>query len=102
MRPSPEVAYQQVAAEAPEASGRDGHPPGRVERAVRGHARDEGARRVENAHESQTGTLDLVLAVLVLLGVGDEDAAAEVLDPEGRVALGKSRVHERARHRARH
>ena len=50
--------------------------------------------RVEGIDEAETLARDLVVAVGVLLGVGDEDLAAEIRDPEGSVPPGKLGIDE--------
>ena len=91
----PEVADQQVTAELAEVRRSYGQAPRRVELAGRRDPLDEVAAGVEGAHVAEALARDLFVGVLVLLGVGDVDLAADRLDAERRVALGQGRVGER-------
>ncbi len=91
-----EVADEQVVAEAPEVDGCQGQPPGRVELALGSDAADQVTGGVEGVHEAVTLARHIVVPVRVLQRVGHVDGAAEVLDPERRVACGEVGVGKRA------
>src|SRR6266516_3596331 len=94
--PVAEVADQQIAAEGAEAAaGRHLKAPGRVQDATRGDPREEVAAGVEGVDEAEARPVDLILVPRALLGPGDVDRAAEVLDAEGPVAGRQVRVTER-------
>src|SRR5207248_10033960 len=80
-----------------EAGRRRGEAPWRVQLAVRGDAAEEGPARAEPVDEAVALAGHVVVGRGVLFRVRDEDRAAEVLDPKGRVAGGDVRVGERAR-----
>src|SRR2546429_1563104 len=92
-RPVAEVADEQVAAEAAKVRRRHRKSPGSVQLPARGDAGDEGPVSLELVDEAEALSSHLVIAS-ALLRVGDEQMAADVLDPEGAVAGGQSRVDE--------
>src|SRR5439155_4583189 len=94
--PIAEVADKQVAAKAAEAGRGDGQPPGRIELTASDDATEEVTRRCEHVDEAKALAGDVVLRVSVLLGVGDEERAIDVLDPEWPEARGDPRVDEGA------
>src|SRR4029077_16573223 len=93
-RPVAEVADEQVAAEAAEVAWRHRQPPRSVQLATRGDARDEGPVCRELVDEAEALSGHLVMAS-ALLRVGDEQVAADVLDPERPIPRGEARVDER-------
>src|SRR4029453_5653340 len=93
-----EVSHQQVAAEATEPGGRGLHQaPGGVEVAAAEPAPQQVAAGAVDVHEAPARAGDLVFAVGVLLGVGDIQPPAELLDVEGCIAAWQLAVVESAR-----
>lgn len=92
-----EVADQQLPAELTEVGRCLGQAPRRVEGVPGGHAPQEGAVGPEGADEAEAVAGDLILGVGILLGVGHEDRAVDVLDPERRVTRGPGPVSAEAR-----
>ena len=92
-----EVADQQGVAEAAEPARRLHEAPGGVEPApARDAVQQEAAPRVD-VDEPEAGAGDLILGGRVLLGVGDVQLPADVLDVERRVAVRQVPVTEAAR-----
>src|SRR5437867_69153 len=89
-----EFADQQVAAEATEVAGSAGDAPPRVQLAAAGDPRKQRSVAVEGIDEPEALPVDVVLALGVLLVVGDEDAVADRLDPEGSEAAREVGVDE--------
>src|SRR5262249_52771481 len=85
--PVAEVADQQVAADAAEHRRRHRHAPRRIERALAGHAAEQVSAGVEHVDEAEPRARYVEPLRLVLLRVGDEERATEVLDVERREAL---------------
>src|SRR5207244_8960925 len=92
-----EVADEEIAAEAAEARRSEREAPRRVQLPVGRHPAEQRAARVELVDEAETLAGDVVVAVGVLLRIGHEDVAADVLDPERRVAGRNRRVDEGTR-----
>src|SRR5205085_3678500 len=93
-----EVPDEEVAREAPERVRRERQAPRSVQLAVLGDAAEEIPGGVVGIDEALALARYLVLGVSVLLRVADEDAVADRLDAEGRVAARQARVDEAARH----
>src|SRR5262245_40505875 len=92
-----EVADQQGAAEAAEPCRREHETPRSVKLAPLDQVANQVAARAVNVDETPAWAGDLVLAVGVLLGIGDVQQAAELLDVEGCIAARDSPVEEVAR-----
>src|SRR6266849_1510431 len=91
-----EIADQDVAAEAAEGEGGARHGPGRIEVPVAGEAPQQVAVGVEHIDEAAARAGDVVVLLRVLLGIGHEEIAVEVLDAERREARGDHRIGEAA------
>ena len=91
-----EVADEQGVAELPEVVRGDGDPVRRVEQPLRGEPRDELAAQGELVDEAVAHARDVVVPGVVLLGVGDEQRAVDVLEAERGEPGRDVRVGERA------
>src|SRR2546423_9988030 len=91
-----EVPNEQVAGEAPEGARRQRKAPRSVELAMLGDAAKEIPGGVVDVDEALALACDLVLGVSVLLAIRDEDAVADRLDAEGRIATRQRRIDEAA------
>src|SRR5262249_45706510 len=80
--PVAEVADEKVAADVAEHRRRHRHAPRRVERALAGHTAEQVSAGVEHVDEAEPRARNVEPLRLVLLRVGDEERAAEVLDVE--------------------
>src|SRR5215213_3364816 len=93
-----EVPHQQVTAEAAEPAGRRlRQPPRGVQLATADQAAQQVTAGAVDVDEAAARAGDLVLAVGVLLGVGDIQPPTELLDVEGRIAAWELVVAEPAR-----
>src|SRR6267143_4923747 len=95
--PIAEVSHEEIAAEASEIGRSERESPRRVQLAMLRDPPEQRARGVVNVHETLALTVDLVNRVRILFRVGHEDARADRLYPERRVARRQVRVDERAR-----
>src|SRR5439155_25678993 len=85
--PVAEVPDEQVAARVSESGRSERKAPRRVQLAARCDPPEDVPGGVEHADEAEARPCHLVLRLLVLLRVGDEDAAVEVTDPERGIAV---------------
>src|SRR6478609_5012827 len=83
-----EVPDEQIAGIAAERGRRCRETPGRVELAVLRSSCQQVAGEIVGVDEAAAFAGDLVMLLGVLLRVRDEDARADRLDPERRVAVG--------------
>src|SRR5215813_7638270 len=86
------IADEEHAREAAKGAGRDREAPGRLERTarpIRGDPRHERAVEME--------LVDHPAARSILLRIGDEHVATELLNVEGDEAAGEARIREGAR-----
>src|SRR6266702_2372655 len=90
--PVTEVSDEEIAAEASEVRPSEGESPWRVQLTVLRYTHEQIAGRVIGVDEAKALSGDFVMRSLVLLRVRDEDARADRLDPERRVAVRKLRV----------
>ena len=84
----PEIADQQVLAEATETIRSQGQTPGRVERPPRSQASDQIPIGAEDIDEPIACTLYIIMMGRILKSKGDNEVAPNVLDAEGCEALG--------------
>jgi len=89
-----ELADENVVAMAAEVSGCECETPGGVQERSVLEAVEELSAGGEDVDESPAGSVDFVMTGSILLGVGDVDVAADVLDVEGSVSLGHALVLE--------
>src|SRR6185312_6934704 len=81
------VSHQQRVAEGPETGWCECNAPWRIEHSFGRHPVDEMAVGIEHIDEAQSSAFHVILAVGVLLCVGDVQIAVDVLNPEWREAL---------------
>ncbi len=89
-----EVADEDVAAEGAEGGRRERHRPGRVELAAADEPLQQVAVGREDVDEAVAGPCVVVVLAGALLGEGDVEVAADVVDPERGEAGGDRRVGE--------
>ena len=82
-----EIADENRVAELAEITSGPHHAPRRVEPVAMLEVADVSAPGSKDFDESEPGAGDVIVFWSVLLGIGDEDAAADVLNVEGREAL---------------
>ena len=89
-----EVADEDVAAEAAKGEGRPHDSPGRIQLAAGGEAPEQMTIRVEDVDKAVARAGDVVMFLRVLLGIGHEQVAIDVLYAEWRVAGRDRRILE--------
>jgi hypothetical protein len=83
-----EISDQDLSAVLAKGERRPRHAPGRVEGSAAGEAPQQIAIGVENIDKAVARTRDVIVFWSVLLGVGDEQIAVDVLNAERRIPLG--------------
>src|ERR1700726_4105948 len=89
-----EVADQDVAAESAEGRGGRGPRPGGVHPPLAEEPLEEAAVGIEDVDESVARAGEVVMLVRLLLGEGDKELAADVVDPERRKTSRDARIGE--------
>src|SRR5262249_41269255 len=87
-----EVADEQIVAEVSEVGSRLHHAPGSIELALADQPLLELTVCGVDIDEAESGALDVIFGVGILLGVANIELAADVGDAEGRVAGGQGAV----------
>ena len=96
IRPSAEIADENVAAEAAKGERCPRDAPGRVQRSARRKPPQQMTVGVKNIDKAIARTRHVVMHLRVLQGVGHEQIAVDVLDAEWREAGRDVRIHEAA------